>query len=97
MIERKGAEPVYSERAFLNVFTKREGTLRFWIKYRRADALSKSILHTILLVQEHIDSVNKAAVFSTLDANSGYWQMEIDENSGDESAFASHHELFEFI
>ena len=31
-------------------------------------------------MDECIDSLGEATIFATLDANAGYWQVEIDEN-----------------
>lgn len=42
-------------------------------------------------------SLGEAAIFSTLHANSGYWQFKIDETDRDKAAFASHQGLFLFI
>lgn len=45
-----------------------------------------------------IDSLDKAAIFSTLEEDdSEYWQVEIDKADYDESAFTSHHRLYRFI
>lgn len=38
-------------------------------------------------MDECIDSLETADVFSTLDANSGYWQIALDENDIDNAAF----------
>lgn len=45
-------------------------------------------------MDECIASLDEAQVFSTLDANYGYWQIKIDDNVVDETAFATHHRLF---
>lgn len=44
-----------------------------------------------------IDYLGDAAVFSTLDANSGYWQMEIGECDRDKFLFTSYHGRYRFI
>lgn len=48
-------------------------------------------------MDEYIDSLGKATVFSTLNANSGYWQIEIYEKHRDETAFTSNHGPFQVI
>lgn len=40
---------------------------------------------------EYIDSLGEVINFSTLDDNSGYWQIEIDDVDEDKTAFTSHH------
>lgn len=47
-------------------------------------------------MDEYIGSFGEAIVFSTLDANLGYWQMEIDERDRDKAAFTPHHGLYRF-
>ena len=47
-------------------------------------------------MDECIDSLGDAQVFSTLDCNAGYWQIEIEEEDKDKTAFVTHHELFRF-
>lgn len=44
-----------------------------------------------------IDSLGKATVFSTFDANNWYWQVEIDEKQRDKTAFTTQHGLYRFI
>lgn len=48
-------------------------------------------------MRECIDSLRKAAVFSTLDANSKYWRVETDEKDHNKTDFTSHHRLHQFI
>lgn len=47
-------------------------------------------------MNEFIDSLDKARVFPTLDANSGYWQIDIDRKDIDKTAFVTHHGLFKY-
>lgn len=41
-------------------------------------------------MNECIDSLGKLKLFSTLDANSGYWQIEVDKNDIDKTTFVTH-------
>ncbi len=47
-------------------------------------------------MNECIDWLGNAQVFWTLDANSGYWQIEVDEADRDYTAFVSHHGLYRY-
>lgn len=42
---------------------------------------------------ENIDYPGDATMFSTLDANKGFWKVEVADEDRDETAFASHHRL----
>lgn len=44
-----------------------------------------------------IDPLAKATCFSTSDANSGYWQVEIDGRENRKTTFKSHHGLYRFV
>ena len=48
-------------------------------------------------MDECIDSLGDGTVFTTLDCNSGYWQVEIAEEERDKTTFGSHCGLCRFI
>lgn len=48
-------------------------------------------------MDEFIDSIGDALTLYTLDANRGYWTVEMEEAYCHKSAFASHHGLFRFL
>ena len=75
---------------------KPDGTLRFCVDYRRLNAMTVRDSYPIPRMDECIDSLGDANVFTTLDANCGYWQIEIDEDDRDKTAFTSHWGLFRF-
>lgn len=45
---------------------------------------------------ECIYSLGDAQIFSTLDANSGYWQIGVEERDSDKTALVSHHGLYRY-
>lgn len=44
-----------------------------------------------------IHSLGDATFFSKMDANSGYWPVEVTDEDGDKKSFTSQHGLFLFI
>ena len=48
-------------------------------------------------MDECIDSLGDATVFTTLDCNSGYWQVEVAEEDRDKTTSASHCGLYRFV
>lgn len=48
-------------------------------------------------IDECTDSLGTACVFSTLDCNNGYWQIEINEKDRQKTGFVTHHGLLQFI
>lgn len=54
-------------------------SLRFRVDHGRLGVITVRHSHPIATEAERTASLGKTAIFSTLDANSGYWQIEIDE------------------
>lgn len=48
-------------------------------------------------MDERIESHDNATTFSTLNANSSHWQVEVANGYRDKASFASHHGLLWFI
>lgn len=55
----------------------RNCSLRFWIDWRTLNEVKKPDLYPISPTDACIDSVKRAAVFSIVDANSCYWEVEV--------------------
>lgn len=47
-------------------------------------------------MNECIDLLGKAKMFSKLDGNPGYWQIDMDKIGVDETAFVTHNGLFKY-
>ena len=48
-------------------------------------------------IDDILDMLGEAKYFSSLDLASGYWQVELDADDRQKSAFVTHHGLFEFV
>lgn len=98
MLSENIIEPAQKEWASPIVFApKKGGTLRFYADYQRLNAVTKRDSYPILLINECTDSLAAAAVLSTLDANSGYWKIEIHKADRDKTASTSQGRLYRFI
>ena len=53
----------------------KDDTLRFCVDYRRLDAMGVRDTYSISRMDECVDSLGDAKVFSTLDANLGDWKV----------------------
>lgn len=72
------AVPAITERASaIDFVPKTERSLCFCVDYRWLNAAIVQDSYPILRGDECVDSHRAAKLFSTLDANSGYWQIEI--------------------
>ncbi|CAF4720205.1 unnamed protein product, partial [Rotaria magnacalcarata] len=47
-------------------------------------------------IDDTLDSLQQAKFVSTLDLRSGYWQVEMDKDARQKTAFVTHKGLFEF-
>jgi hypothetical protein len=69
---------------------KPDGSLRFCVDYRRLNAITVPETYPLPRMDECIDSLGEAVVFTTLDYNSGYWQIPVDPADREKTAFTSH-------
>ena len=91
-------EPTSAEWASPVVFVpKKDGTMRFCLDYRKLNAVTVRDSYPLQRMDEFIDSLGDATVFTTLDCNSRYWQVEITEEDLDKTTFASHSGLYRFL
>ena len=66
---------------------KKNGGLHFCIDFRKLNAKTKKDSHLLPYIQETLNSLVGARVFSTLDLKSGFWQIMMDEESKQYTAF----------
>ena len=76
--------------------TKKDGTIRFCIDYRKLNGLTKKNSYPLPRIDETLDSLGGNKWFCTLDLQSGYWQVGMKPEDMEKTAFSSHLGLFQY-
>ncbi|KAL0161439.1 hypothetical protein M9458_045164 [Cirrhinus mrigala] len=77
------------------VVTKKDGSLRLCIDYRKLNSCSTRDAFPLPRIEEALEALGQAKYFSTLDLTSGYWQVEVAEQDKHKTAFSTPMGLFE--
>ena len=75
----------------------KDGSLRFCIDYRKVNAVTRKDAYPLPRVDDILDTLSSCKWFTTLDLLSGYWQVEVDPNDREKTAFTTYDGLFEFL
>jgi transposase InsO family protein len=75
---------------------KKDGSLRFCVDFRELNAATIRDVYPIPRIDDTLDQLHAAKYFTSLDLKSGFWQIELDDESRPKTAFTSHAGLFQF-
>jgi len=78
------------------IVPKKDGSTRFCVDYQKLNAVTKKDSHSLPRIDDLLDSFKDATCFTTLDLASGYWQIEIDPQDREKTAFITDYSIYEF-
>lgn len=84
----------YSSPALL--VKKSDGTMRFCVDFRRLNAITKKDVYPLPRIDDMLDALGKADYFTTIDLQSGFWQIPLHPDDIEKTAFSTargHHEF----
>ena len=98
MIEQKVVEPSASPwQSNVVLVRKKDGSLRFCIDYRDLNKVTVKDSYRLPSIAESLDLQSDAKYYNCIDCANGFWQIEMEENDKEKTAFAtSRHGLYHF-
>ena len=75
---------------------KKDGSLRFCVDYRQLNKATAKDSYPLPNIEDTFNALAGARYFSSLDLASGYWQVELNEEAKEKTAFATREGLFQF-
>ena len=90
MLDRGIVEPSISPWASpVTLGTKKDGSTRFCVDYRKVNDVTVKDAYPLPRIDTLLDSLSGALWFSSMDMNSGYWQIAVAPEHREITAFAS--------
>lgn len=91
-------EPSQAEWSFPVVLVpKPDGSPRFCVDYRRLNEITVRDSYPLPRMDDCLDFLGDAMVFSTLDCNAGYWQIPVATEDQDKTTFTCHAGTYKYI
>ena len=67
--------------------SKKDGSIRFCINYKKVNDLIIKDAHLLLVVNDTVDKIEEKKYYIFIDLVNRYWQVKVNENSQDITAF----------
>jgi hypothetical protein len=81
----------------LVIVPKKDGALRLCCDFRKLNSITEKDVYPLPLIDEVLDQLAEAQYFTTLDLQSGYWQLEVSPADRPKTAVITPRGLYQFI
>ncbi|UYV84686.1 hypothetical protein LAZ67_X003094 [Cordylochernes scorpioides] len=75
---------------------KKDGSWRFCVDYRSLNKITKKDVYPLPRIDDTLDCLRGARFYSSMDLQSGYWQIDVEESDREKTAFITPDGLYEF-
>lgn len=75
---------------------KRDGSVRFCVDFRMVNSVTKKDSYPLPRIGDCLDALRGAKWYSTMDLQSGYWQVKMSDKDKEKTAFVTQQGLFQF-
>ena len=97
MLRKNVIEPSKSPWAFPIVLVpKKDGSTRFCVDYRKLNAITIKDSYALPRIDDAIATLHGNKYFTSIDLNSGYWQIPMDQKDKGKTAFITDSGLWKF-
>ena len=79
------------------VVPKKDGGYRLVIDYRRLNKITKKDSYPIPRISDNLDSISNAKFFSTMDLNSGFYNLKMNPKDKEKTAFTTGQGLYQWV
>ncbi|KAE9005301.1 hypothetical protein PF011_g12098 [Phytophthora fragariae] len=76
---------------------KKDGEVRFCVDYRALNKITKRDVYPLPRIDETLEALGGARLFTTLDLKAGYWQISVAAEDRDKTAFTTKQGIYRFI
>jgi hypothetical protein len=88
--------PSYAPFASLILLAEKHGKTRFYVDFRRLNALTKKNKYPLPLIDELLERLSKVKIFTELNIRQGFHRIRIDPNSKNLTIFRTRYGQFKY-